>query len=42
MKKSAKFIVSFIITAIVLLAKTEISSASTNLLYQPKLPKDEK
>ncbi|WP_084787747.1 cyclic lactone autoinducer peptide [Anaerobacillus alkalidiazotrophicus] len=42
MKKSAKVVVGFIITAIVFLAKTEISTASSSILYQPKLPKETK
>ncbi|MDT8860751.1 cyclic lactone autoinducer peptide [Alkalihalobacillus sp. MEB130] len=36
----AKVAVGWVVTVIVLIAKTEISTASSSMLYQPKLPKD--
>lgn len=40
MKNFAKVAIGFVVTAIVLVAKAEVSSASTLMLYQPELPKD--
>jgi cyclic lactone autoinducer peptide len=40
MKKFVKIVVGFVVTFIVLIAKAEISTASTSFLYQPKLPED--
>ncbi|MDG5785902.1 cyclic lactone autoinducer peptide [Evansella sp. AB-P1] len=40
MKKFAKIIVGFVVTCIVFIAKAEVTTASSSLLYQPKLPKD--
>ncbi|MBB5174195.1 AgrD family cyclic lactone autoinducer peptide [Texcoconibacillus texcoconensis] len=39
MKQFAKVAVGFIVTVIVVIAKAEISTASSSMLYQPKLPK---
>lgn len=38
MKKLSKLVVGFVAGIIVLLAKAEISSASSVILYQPKAP----
>lgn len=40
MKKTMKIILSSIVTLLVVIAKADISSASTYLLFQPKLPED--
>ncbi|WP_139192880.1 AgrD family cyclic lactone autoinducer peptide [Anaerobacillus arseniciselenatis] len=40
MKNFAKVAIGFVVTAIVLIAKAEISTASGSMLFQPELPKD--
>ncbi|MCT2534710.1 cyclic lactone autoinducer peptide [Aquibacillus koreensis] len=40
MKNLLKIIVGFVVTVIVFIAKAEVSTASSSLLFQPKLPKD--
>ncbi|MCD8501335.1 MAG: cyclic lactone autoinducer peptide [Bacillaceae bacterium] len=41
MKKYLKVAVGFLVTFAVILAKAEVSSASSIFLYQPKLPKQD-
>jgi cyclic lactone autoinducer peptide len=41
MKTAGKWIVGFVAAFIVIIAKTEISSASNLVFYQPQLPKSE-